>query len=267
MSAGGRHAAVSRQSGLRAVRGALSLALSLLPVLVAPPARSGDLETQAWGNFTLGWIRSEKLYLELDLEPKVLVSGEPKWRNLDVTTTAEYYPNSWLDVVGEVTAGSTLQTDDLRTNELTLRAGARMYLLNNVRDKFHFGHTPLSRVSLATLIRLEERNFWYSDDTDSQQSFRFRARVEFKAPINHADLTADRTYYVLADAEGYVPVGDEIDERYASKYRARLGLGYRINGGQRVDLLYIRDRVQDTIEDGPRDSLQAFDVRYRVVFR
>jgi len=45
------------------------------------------------------WVRSEKIYLELDFEPKILVSGEPKWRNLDVTPLIEYYPNPWVDLL------------------------------------------------------------------------------------------------------------------------------------------------------------------------
>jgi hypothetical protein len=238
----------------------------LLLALVALPASADDLETQAWANFTMGWNRSEKVYLELDLEPKVLVSGEPRWRNLDVTPAFEYYPSSWIDLTGEATIGSTLQSDDLRTNELTVRAGVRTYLLKHVRDTLRHENTPLGRVSVASLFRVEARNFWYSDDTESQHSFRFRARLESKAPINHADLTADRTFYVLADVEAFVPIGPGVEERFASKYRLRVGLGYRINARQRVDLLYLRDSVRHTHEETRHATAQAFDVRYRVVF-
>jgi hypothetical protein len=247
-------------------RAALRAAPALLFLLVPVRADSGDLETQAWGNLTLGWIRSEKVYLELDLEPKVLVSGDPQWRNLDVTPAVEYYPSPWVDLVGEMVVGTTLQTDDLRTTELTVRGGARVHFVQMARGKLQIERTPLGRISAATLVRLEERNFWYSDNTDSQQSFRFRVRLELKAPINHANLAMDRTWYVLADAEGYVPVGDEVDERFATKLRGRVGLGYRIDERHRVDLLYIRDRQKDTIDDTPTDSSQAIDLRYRVVF-
>ena len=258
---GWRHAAALRRAALLAVRGA-----RLLLALVALPASADDLENQAWANLTMGWYRTEKVYLELDLEPKVLVSGESQWRNLDVTPAFEYYPSSWIDLTGETTIGSTLQTDGLRTNELTVRAGVRTYLLKHMRDRLRHENKPIGRVSVASLFRLEVRNFWYSDDTQSQHSFRFRARLESKAPINHEDLTADRTFYVLADAEAFVPIGSGVEERFANKYRLRVGLGYRINARQRVDLLYLRDWVRNTIEDSPHPTIQAFDVRYRVVF-
>lgn len=81
-----------------AQRGALRAAPLAVLVLAAVPAVAGDLETQAWANLTMGWNRSEKVYLELDLEPKVLVSGDPGWRNLDVTPAVEYYPSPWVDL-------------------------------------------------------------------------------------------------------------------------------------------------------------------------
>jgi hypothetical protein len=247
---------------LWAVRGARVLLLAV----VALPASADDVETQVWANLTMGWYRTQKVYLELDLEPKVLVSGEPQWRNLDVTPAFEYYPSSWVDLTGEATIGSTLQTNCLRTNELTVRAGVRTYLLKHVRDRLHHENKPVGRVSVASLFRVEERNFWYSDGTESQHSFRFRARLESKVPINHADLTADRTFYVLADAEAFVPIGPGVEERFANKFRLRVGLGYRVNARQRVDLLYLRDWVRDTIEGTRHATAHALDVRYRVVF-
>ena len=266
MPAAWHHLEPSRQAARRVLSGALRALPLVLLIVGALPAAAGDLETQAWANFTMGWNRSEKVYLELDLEPKVLVSGEPGWRNLDVTPAVEYYPSSGIDLTGEATVGTTMQTDDLRTNELTLRAGLRLYLFKNMRERFDHEHKLPGRVLFATLFRVEERNFWYSDETESQHSFRFRVRLELKAPINHADLTKDKTYYVLGDIEAYAPIGEEVEERFATKYRLRLGLGYRINARQRGDLLYMRDRVRNTIEDTPSDSVQILDLRYRVVF-
>jgi hypothetical protein len=244
------------------------VASALWILCTAPVAHtSDDLETQVWGNFTLGWIRSEKVYLELDMEPKILVSGEPEWRNVDVTPSIEYYPSPWIDLTGDVTVGRTVQTDDLRTTELTFCAGVRLNLVKQVQSKLHRERTPLGRISAATLVRLEERNFWYSDGTDPQHDVRLRVRLGFKTPINHASLAMDRTFYFLADAEGYVPLSDEVDERYASKLQGRIGLGYRFNARHRVDLLYILDRTKNTIDDTPHSTTQAFDFRYRVTFR
>ncbi len=253
-----------RTSGGPGPAAAVVLLWTLLGAASLPASAGGS--TQAWGNVAIGWTPGEKVYTELDIEPKVLISGEPKWWNVDLTPLVEYYPNGWIDLSGEMVAGRTLQTDDLRTTELTFRAGVRLHFLRNVQDLVHQERRPLGRVGVSTLIRLEERNFWYSDDTPSQHEMRLRARLEFKAPLNHADLAADGTIYLLADAEGYVPLGEEVDERFANKFRTRVGLGYRVSARHRVDLLYIRDWTRNSIEDDPSESSQAFDVRYRVLF-
>mgnify|MGYP000163906745 CR=1 FL=1 len=52
----------------------------------------------------------------------------------DATGLVEYYPNYWVDLTGEVTLGSTSQTDDIRSNELTLRLGRLL-------RRPHVGHT------------------------------------------------------------------------------------------------------------------------------
>jgi hypothetical protein len=149
------------------------VALSLSALAIAPPLHAGDgVTTQVWGNYTLGWTSSDKSYIELDVEPKVLVSGDPKWRNADVTGVVEYYPSGWIDLVGELTAGRTVQDDDLRTIEATLRAGVRFQFVRNLQDKLHQERRPLGRIAFSTLFRLEQRNFWYSDDSPSEHEAR-----------------------------------------------------------------------------------------------
>lgn len=53
----------------------------------------------------------------------------------------EYHPSPWVDLTGEVTVGMTMQTDDLRTNELTFRPGFRPYLIKNIHERFDMGAT------------------------------------------------------------------------------------------------------------------------------
>ncbi len=238
----------------------------LVALCLAPTGPAVALETQAWANLILGRFPGEKFYLELDFERKILVTSGPRWKNLDATTLVEYYPNSWVDLTGEATLGSTLQTDDLRSNELTFRFGVRTYFAEHLRSHLGRERRPLGRISFASLFRLEQRNFWYSDDSPSQNSFRGRVRLEFKAGLNGSDPTADRTWYVLADIESYFDLGEEVEERFAQKARGRLGLGYVFDAKRRLDLLYILDRARDTIEQSPTDTLQAFDLRFRLTF-
>lgn len=66
-------------------------ALAMLAV-ASIGAPSDGLETRLQGNFTMGRIRSETTSLEADIEPRILISGDPGWRNIDVTSPVEYDP-------------------------------------------------------------------------------------------------------------------------------------------------------------------------------
>ena len=221
---------------------------------------------ELWGNVTLDFPKGDRWLFETDFEPKTLISGGEKWWSVDVTPLTEFYPSSWIDLVGETDFGYTRQTDDVNTQELTPRIGFRLNVLNNLREREHFPIHPLGRVRLATLVRFEYRNFWYSDGSPSQHSWRFRARIELKVGINHADYSLDKSLYGIFDAEAFVPLGEGVSERFASKTRMRSGLGYRLRRATRFEILYIRDWHRNT-KDGPRQpAADILDLRLKLVF-
>ena len=97
-------------------------------VLLLAFARLSDGQTtsQFWGTITFNWLGSDRLSYELELEPKVLTDapdGEPGWASFDVTPGVEYALRRWLDLVGELAAGYTSQTDDTKSFELSPRIG------------------------------------------------------------------------------------------------------------------------------------------------
>jgi hypothetical protein len=250
------------------VGGVAVLGLALLAAPTRAIAQSGEpVPFDLWGNVTLDYPQGERWLFEADFEPKTLVSGGEKWWNLDVTPAVEYYPTGWIDLVGETVFGYTRQEDDLNTKELTPRIGFRLNLLNNLREK---GYPPpsglLRRVRVATLVRFEYRNLWYSDGTDFQHGWRFRIRLETKVGINHADFSQDCSLYGIFDTEGYVPFGAGVSERFASKVRARAGLGYRLRYQTRFELLYIREWHRDAPGSPKQPTANAVDARLKLFF-
>jgi hypothetical protein len=231
-------------------------------------ARAQDgASTQIWGNVTLGHPKSERLFLELDLEPKFQVSGGERWRNLDATPLLEFYPKDWLDLTAEATVGFTHQFSGLDTFEVTPRIGVRVHLFQSAWDHLpHPERLPASRLSLGNLLRLESRHFWYSDDQGSSQEWRLRNRTEAKFALNRGNLSEDGTLYLIADAEFYVPLGDELPERFSTKFRTRLGLGYRFDYRKRLEFLYIRDNSRSTLEQDFEKDANIFDFRLKIFF-
>jgi len=228
------------------------------------PEATSPESGQIWGNVVLDFPRGERLLLELDFEPKAQVSGSETWRNIDVTPLVEHYPNRWIDLVGETTVGRTRQKNELSTYEVTPRVGARFHILSNLRT-MQGGSRPLGRVSIANLVRFEWRNFWYSDGSESHET-RVRNRLELKAGLNHRELSSDKTLYLIADFEFFVPLSDDVPERFASKRRTRVGLGYRRDDRLRFEVLFIRDGSRQTLEEDFDTAANILNARLKMFF-
>lgn len=240
----------------------------LVPFLLCQAAGEAPAQTtsgQIWANFTLDHPKGERLVFEVDLEPKAQFSGSDTWRGVDVTPAAEYYPNRWLDLVGETAFARTRQSNAVSSFEVTPRVGVRLHLLSNLRT-MRPGPRPLGRVSVANLARVEWRNFWYSDDTPSSHETRLRNRLELKVGLNHAELSLDKTLYLIADFEFFVPLSDDVPERFATKRRTRAGLGYCRDPKWRFEALYIRDGTRTTDEGSFTTAANIVDFRLKVLF-
>jgi len=214
-------------------------------------------------------MKSDRLVYELDIEPKALVAApddQPDWRNLDVTPNVEYSLKRWLDLVGDLTVGRTMQTDDVDSTEVTPRIGVRFHLFSRTALLHAREQAPQRRIVVRELVRFESRNFFYSGgDVENESTYRFRNRLEFLMPLNKPRITDDGAKYWLADWEWFLPL-DDAEERFANRQRIRAGVGFRRNFNWRYEVLYIWTRSRDTIESGFSTNENAIDVRVKKVF-
>jgi len=225
-----------------------------------------ETSTQLWSNIVLAHPQSDKLYLELDLEPKAQIEGPDEWRNIDIVPLVEYYPNKWFDLTAEMVFGYTKDNHNLKTYELSPRLGIRLNLWGNLRK--HIPQNALfdyKQFSLATLFRYEYRTLYYSDKSTEHQS-RMRLRIETKTALNHKTFTTDDTYYLFADVEQFFEFDDDVKERFHNKTRGRIGPGYTYDENHRFELLLIYDYARDTFQDDVRQDAISLDFRYRMLF-
>ena len=231
--------------------------------MTTPPGRSGRTPRS-------NGARALDVTYALDLEGKALISappGQPGWGNLDVTPGVEFVAKKWIDVLAEGVLGRTVQTDDLRTTETTVRGGFRFHLFSRQERLLFNEQLPKRRVVLRDLIRWEWRRFSYSDNEPTSSSGRLRNRLEFLYPLNHPNLGADGTYSLIADWEWFVPFSDQ-HERFADKRRYRGGISYRRNRKWTLAVLYMRTNSRNTIDEPfsterehPQRAIQACLVR------
>jgi hypothetical protein len=231
-----------------------------------PASGQSSVSTQIWSNIILDYPHGKTSLFELDIEPKVQVSGPGTWRNVDVNPLFEYYATHWLDLEGELLFGPTHQSNDVTSWEVTPRLGFRLNLFSSLRDQEGPVGALFDRLRVATLFRIEYRNLYYNDEKPDSHQWRFRARVETKLGITDADVSRDRTLYGTADVEYYVPFGADVSETFASKLRLRAGLGYRFSYQWRAEILYIRDSNRKTKDDPFAASTDAADIRVKVFF-
>jgi hypothetical protein len=240
--------------------------VAVLSLFAVRPAEAQDF--QLWGHFTLTRIQSHQLTYGVDIEPKVLVakpSGDPGWATLDVTPSIEYTRGQWLDIVGELLAARTHQTDDLETTEITPRLGFRFHILSNVRNDLVKERLSKRRLVMRDFLRLEWRNLSYSSGKPDTSSFRLRDRFEIEYPLNRQRVADNGAVYAIGDAEWFW-TAEDLQERYASKERVRAGLAYRRSFAWRLEGLFVWDRSRKDATDGFTTSDYAVEARVRRVW-
>ena len=244
-------------------------AVAVIVVAIGMPSEGrAQTDMQVWANFTVDWIKSHRVTVGVDAEPKVLVSapaGDPGWATLDVTPSLEYTHGEWFDVVGEMLVGRTKQTDDLDSTEFTPRIGFRLHLLSNLRQEIVKERRPKRRLVLRDLLRLEWRNLYYSTDKPDSSTVRVRNRFESLWPINRPQITDNGATYLAADWEWFMPV-DDPDERFANRQRIRAGIGYRRSFAWRFEAMYVWNRSRNTVDEPFTTTDHAIDLTMKRVW-
>ena len=247
------------------------LFLFALPLPSPIKAQESVQETskQLWANLILSRPKSEKLYFEYDIEGARQFSGGEPWRYLYGTGLGEYFPNRFIDLTGELSTGFTKQSASEDSFEATVRFGARLHLITQIFNSPLIKEIRAERMSgkklgISFLSRIEHRNFWYSGDRPSSDDLRWRNRLEFRLALNEPNLATDGVWYLMADAEYFTPIGDDkAPERFATKFRARLGLGYRLSYAWRFEILAMRDEAKETLEDEIEIDAYILDLRLK----
>ncbi len=242
-------------------------------VLIAFPASAQEeTSTQLWGSVVLGHQLSERLYMEVEIQPKAQISGEELWRNLDATWDVEYYHSKWFDLTCELVTGYTDHTDDLSSFEVTPRAGLRLHLVEQtikktpLFQKTFIQRLPLKRFYLAAWLRLEYRNIFYLGNQASSHEARFRVRPEFRIAINNPSLGDDRTFFGRTDVEFFVPLDEDMPERFVNKIRFRIGPGYRINARNKIELMFMHDINRQSSLVDFEETAYMVDLRLTFLF-
>ena len=209
---------------------------------------------QLWLEYMLNYPFANSFNLENTFTYNALLNT-PKWRSYEYAPTLEFALTNNIDLLGGGNLVYTVQEEDYNTFEARLMLGTRI----------HF--TPNSRILTRLQIRVEQRNFKNLDTDTWQTVYRPRSRAEFLIPINKKTYFEDKLWYGILDAELLFAVDDDVQERFANRFRVRIGIGYRLNYTSRFEFIYMLQQSKNGIDETFESTDNIFRFRYKHFLR
>ena len=209
---------------------------------------------QLWFEYMLNFPFANAFNLENTFTYSTLLNT-PKWRAFDYSPTLEFALTNHIDLLAGGTLAYTNQVEDYDTFEGRLMIGT----------KIHF--TPNKRILSRLQVRIEQRNFKNLDTKTWETVYRPRARAELLIPINRKTYFEDKLWYGILDAELLFAVDDDVQERFANRFRLRTGIGYRLSYSSRFEFLYMLQESKNGIDDSFESTDNIFRLRYKHYLR
>ena len=243
----------------------------LLAWLLGTSTAAAQASGEIWGNFTVGWLQSERLTWEIDVEPKTAITvpaGQSKWVSLALVPEVQYTLAKWVDALAksiEVTnRTATTWSRPRLASDSTFRSSLDCWRIVGRHAAPNERNMPLRR-----LVPVQSPAFEYKDRDPlnggaTTTTWRLRDRQEISYPFNRKKLTADGAVYATGDVELFVLLGDASGPRF-NEYRVRAGIGYRRDFSWRFEALFVQNG-QRSGDSGFSTSSNAFDARVTRVF-
>lgn len=226
---------------------------AILAFLVFTSVQShAQQDEQLWFEFQLSYPFGGRYLLENTATYQTLLNKKDKWRSVSISPTFEYTLFTRLDLLSEVGIGYTLQKEGTNSWDIMPMVGGRFFITQN------------KRIDTRLVLRYQLRYFRQVEQNDWDVSNRTRLRGEIFVCINGPNLFTDKLWYVLADYEEFIVLDQQLDERYANRRRARIGLGYRLSYKHRFELTYTLQKSRNEIEGDFQSSDNVIQFKYKM---
>ncbi|MBL7857583.1 MAG: DUF2490 domain-containing protein [Cyclobacteriaceae bacterium] len=226
--------------------------LLLINLLLVSLQSMAQRDEQLWLDFQVSYPFRGRYLLENTTSYSTLLNSENKWRSISISPTFEMTLFSWLDLLSEIGFAYTLQKENSNTFEISPMVGGRFFFSQN------------SKVNTRLVVRYQQRNFNDIEAGNWSSSNRTRLRGEVFVSINGPNLFTDKLWYVFADYEEFIVLDQQLEERYANRRRARIGVGYRLSYKHRFDLGYTLQTSRDEITDNFTGTDNVIQVKYKM---
>lgn len=218
--------------------------------LIGIQAKAQSVNEQLWFEYMLEYPFANSFNLEQAFTYSTLLNT-PRWRAYDYAASLEWSVTQNVDMIGQAVVSYTNQTESYNTLELRPVVGTRLYF------------TPNKRIQTRLLIRLEQRNFQDLETKEWSQVARPRIRGEVIIPINRKSYFEDKLWYAMTDIEWHYNIED-VEERFANRFRWRIGGGYKLSYSMRFEFLYMLQLSKNQLgeEFSTSDNVLRFRIKH-----
>jgi hypothetical protein len=213
---------------------------------------SAQRKEQLWLDYQIDYPFANRYLLEVAGSYQTLLSKDDKWRSLNLTTTFEALVFNFLDVTADLPLAYTLQKPELNSFEIAPMVGLRFYI------------TQSKRIDTRVLVRYQQRHFHQIEQDDWDVSNRTRLKAEAYICLNGPNLFTNNLWYLALDYEEFIVLDEQLEERYANRRRAKVGLNYRWTYKHRFDLSFTLQSSRDEIDGEFTATDNVLQFRYRL---
>lgn len=222
----------------------------LMIVLVDTTALSQH--QQLWLDYQVDYPFANSYLFEVTCSYQTVLSKDDKWRSILVSPMFEHAILTRLDLQAAVPIAYTNQKENYNSFEASPAVTVIFHITQN------------KRINAKASFKAEERFFQNLEDHSWRSSSRTRLKAEAWISINGPNLYQDKLWYTITDYEEFFVVDEQVDERFANRRRARIGLGYRKNYRHRMELIYSLQSSRNEIDGAFISSDTILQLKYKM---
>jgi len=213
---------------------------------------SAQRKEQLWLDYQIDYPFANRYLFEAAASYQTLLSKEDKWRSLALTATFEALIFNFMDVTVDVPLTYTLQQPETNSFEIAPMVGLRFYI------------TQSKRIDTRVYVRYQQRYFNQLEQNDWDVSNRTRLKAEAFICVNGPNIFTNNLWYIALDYEEFIVLDKQLEERYAFKRRAKIGLNYRWTYKHRFDVSFTLQSSRDEIDGEFAGTDNVIQLRYRL---
>jgi hypothetical protein len=113
-------------------------------------------------------------------------------------------------------------------------------------------------------VRYQQRYFNQVEENDWDVSNRTRLKAEAFICVNGPNIFTNNLWYIALDYEEFIVLDKQLEERYAFKRRAKVGLNYRWTYKHRFDVSFTLQSSRNEIDAEFAATDNVIQFRYRL---